>query len=351
MSGPGTVPIAAAGAVSTVFAFVLGVVVIGGGGESSVHGPPGLKTEAVPSPYRNWVDKAGQQCPQNISPAALAAQLEAESHWNPHAGSPAGAQGIAQFMPGTWPQWGHDEDGNGDGPPSNPALGSPWDPPDAIMSQGRFMCSLADTVSAYASGGGAHGDTLDLALAAYNAGPGAVLAAHGVPHNGETENYVATIRRNMAKYSLINPNPTVGGNGPRIVAAAQSQLGQPYVWGGGDLNGPTGGGFDCSGLVQYAVFQGSSGQIALDQHLADWQAHQGQPVAGPGPGTQIDPGQLQPGDVLAFAEPGSQRFHHIGIYAGGGQMIHAPDEGQPVRMTDVTSPYWTRQTWTVRRFG
>lgn len=348
---PASGPLIAVGAVSGVFSLVLGVVVLGGGDASSVQGPPGLKTEAVPSPYRHWVDKAGQQCPADVSPAALAAQLESESHWNPQAGSPAGAQGIAQFMPSTYPQWGHDEDGNGDGPSSNPALGSPWDPPDAIMAQGRYMCSLADTVRSYSAAGQAHGDPLDLALAAYNAGPGAVLSASGVPHNGETENYVATIRQRMAKYSLVNPAPTVGGMGPRIAAAAQSQLGQPYVWGGGDLNGPTGGGYDCSGLVQYAVFQGSQGHVALDQHLADWQARQGQPVTGPGPGSQIEIAALQPGDVIGFAESGSQRYHHIGIYAGGGQMIHAPDEGEPVKISAVTSPYWSKQTWTVRRFG
>lgn len=343
-------PLAAAGAVSTVFGMVMGVVILGGGSEP-IHGPPGLKAEAVPSAYRNWVDKAGQQCPQNVGPAALAAQLEAESHWNPTATSPVGATGIAQFMPSTYPQWGHDEDGNGDGPPNNRALGSPQDPPDAIMAQARYMCSLANTVTSYASAGQAHGDPLDLALAAYNAGPGAVLAAHGVPHNGETEVYVSTIRRGMAKYSLVNPAPTVGGIGPRVVEAAQSQIGKPYVWGGGDVNGPTGGGFDCSGLVQFAVFQGSGGQTALNQHLADWQARQGQPVAGPAPGSQINLGSLQPGDVIGFGEPGSARYHHIGIYVGGGQMVHAPDEGQPVKTADLTSAYWARQTWNVRRFG
>ena len=51
--------------------------------------------------------------------------------------------------------------------------------------------------------------------------------------------------------------------------AAASRLGKPYVWGGGDFYGPTGGGFDCSGLVLYAAYQASGGRIRLPHYTGD----------------------------------------------------------------------------------
>ncbi len=80
----------------------------------------------VPADYQTWVIQAGSQCGQIVAPL-IAAQLDVESSWNPNAVSPSGAQGLAQFMPGTWPSWGRDDDGNG--------RISPFDPGDAIMAK------------------------------------------------------------------------------------------------------------------------------------------------------------------------------------------------------------------------
>src|SRR5512139_2445880 len=81
-----------------------------------------LRPGSVPVGLASLVRTAGGTCA--AAPASvLAAQLEAESSWNPAARSPAGAQGIAQFMPGTWRQWGRDADGDG--------RRSPWNPADA----------------------------------------------------------------------------------------------------------------------------------------------------------------------------------------------------------------------------
>jgi cell wall-associated NlpC family hydrolase len=229
------VTLVAAGGIGVVFSLVIGLVVIGGGGSSLANAAAlGLRTGTVPAQYAQWVLKAGSLCPDTVGPAAIAAQIDAESNWNPTAVSSAGAAGIAQFMPGTWPHWAHNDDGTGNVSPFNPA--------DAIMAQGRYMCALATTVRGYLTAGRAQGAVLDLALAGYNAGPGAVLAAGGIPHNGQTEVYVARIRQLMGKYSA----PVFAGSGSTlgatIVAAAGSQIGTPYVWGGGDATGPTGGG-------------------------------------------------------------------------------------------------------------
>ena len=84
----------------------------------------------VPDQYRDLVLAAGSRCPQ-IAPSLIAAQIEVESNWNPNAKSYAGAQGISQFMPGTWASVG--EDFNKDGKINV------WDPADAIQI-GRASC-------------------------------------------------------------------------------------------------------------------------------------------------------------------------------------------------------------------
>ena len=115
----------------------------------------------------------------------LGAQVEVESGWNPKAESPAGAQGLAQFMPDTWAVWGGDLDEDGEG--------SPFDPGDALRAQARYMCHLLDTMIASGLGGDDPLALIGLALAGYNAGPGAVLAYGGVPPYAETQDYVRAV--------------------------------------------------------------------------------------------------------------------------------------------------------------
>ncbi|MGY2116586.1 peptidoglycan DD-metalloendopeptidase family protein [Nocardia gipuzkoensis] len=133
-----------------------------------------LAPGSVPEEFEPWYRRAGALCPQ-ISAALLAAQGEAESGFKPQAVSGAGAQGPAQFMPGTWSSYGADDDGNGQA--------SPFDVGDAIMSQGRYMCAIAGKVDAWIDEGKvqAPNGRTELYLAAYNAGEGAVLASGGFP--------------------------------------------------------------------------------------------------------------------------------------------------------------------------
>ena len=103
----------------------------------------------------------------NVSAALLAAQIEAESGFNPHAVSPAGAQGIAQFMPGTAASYG---------------LRDPFDPVAAIDAQAHLMSDLLRRFR-----------SVPLALAAYNAGPGEVEACGCADPYPETSAYVTRI--------------------------------------------------------------------------------------------------------------------------------------------------------------
>ncbi|MFL5818678.1 MAG: lytic transglycosylase domain-containing protein [Conexibacter sp.] len=119
----------------------------------------------VPPRFTAPIASAAQRW--NVSAALLAAQLYAESGFNPYATSPAGAQGIAQFMPGTARSLG---------------LENPFDARQAIDAQGHLMRDLLRQFG-----------SVPLALAAYNAGPGAVSGCGCIPPYPETQAYVARI--------------------------------------------------------------------------------------------------------------------------------------------------------------
>jgi Transglycosylase SLT domain/D-alanyl-D-alanine carboxypeptidase/Putative Flp pilus-assembly TadE/G-like len=104
----------------------------------------------------------------NVPMNLLAAQLYAESGFNPFARSPAGAEGIAQFMPGTAQSYGLDD---------------PFDPAAAIDAQAHLMSDLLKRFDG----------RVPLALAGYNAGPAAVERFGGIPPYPETRAYVARI--------------------------------------------------------------------------------------------------------------------------------------------------------------
>ncbi|MEV4420356.1 transglycosylase SLT domain-containing protein, partial [Patulibacter sp. NPDC049589] len=109
-----------------------------------------------------------------VSAALLAAQLKQESGFDPGARSPVGAQGIAQFMPGTARAVG---------------LRDPFDPDQAIPAQAKLMAGLLRRFG-----------SVQLALAAYNAGEGNVAPCGCVPPFAETRHYVATIIALMRGY-------------------------------------------------------------------------------------------------------------------------------------------------------
>ncbi len=129
--------------------------------------------------------------------------------------------------------------------------------------------------------------------------------------------------------SRPDTTPADSGKGELIARAALDLLGTPYRYGG---NSP--GGFDCSGLVQYAHAQAG---ITLPRTTRTQFAL-----------TRFDPPGLQVGDVLFFRIDG--RISHNGIYLGDGRFVHAPSSGKKVSISRTDNPYFRDRLAGVRRF-
>lgn len=114
--------------------------------------------------------------------------------------------------------------------------------------------------------------------------------------------------------SLLAKLPVIGeGKAAEALRYAMSKLGSPYVWGAA---GPTT--FDCSGLTMWAYKQVG---INLPHYTgSQWNA-----------GTHVSESQMQPGDLIFFYSD----LHHMGMYVGGGKMIHAPHTGDVVRIASL----------------
>jgi soluble lytic murein transglycosylase-like protein len=140
----------------------------------------------VPERFAPAISRAAQHW--NVSATLLAAQLYQESHFNPFARSGAGAAGIAQFMPATAAAYG---------------LADPYDAEQAISAQAHMMRDLLRRFGA-----------VDLALAAYNAGPARVAACGCVPPIPETLGYVAAI---LGLMRGAGDPAGLGGLGVRLV--------------------------------------------------------------------------------------------------------------------------------------
>jgi hypothetical protein len=136
----------------------------GGGGATPTASSTALPA-FVPAQYREPILRSAARW--GVPPALMAGQLMAESGFDPNAGSPAGAQGIAQFMPSTAASYG---------------LTNPYDPVAAIDAEAHLMHDLLQQFG-----------SPELALAAYNAGPAPVEACHCIPPYPETQAYVTRI--------------------------------------------------------------------------------------------------------------------------------------------------------------
>jgi soluble lytic murein transglycosylase-like protein len=148
-------------------------------------------TSGGDGPYKAEIDGAAAK--YGLDPALLRGLIRQESNFDPNAGSPAGAQGLTQLMPAT-----------------AAALGctNVHDPAQNIDAGARYLRQQLD----------AFGGDVSKALAAYNAGPGAVQRYGGVPPYAETQNYVRQVQAYADQYrsqsqSLPQPAAAIGATG------------------------------------------------------------------------------------------------------------------------------------------
>jgi soluble lytic murein transglycosylase-like protein len=133
-------------------------------------------------PYGAEITAAAKK--YGIDPALLAGLVKQESGFNPNAGSPAGARGLTQLMPATAAGLG---------------VTNVLDPAQSLEGGAKYLRAQLD----------AFGGDVTRALAAYNAGPGAVKRYGGVPPYAETQNYVRAVQANAAAYRAAGSSPSI----------------------------------------------------------------------------------------------------------------------------------------------
>jgi cell wall-associated NlpC family hydrolase len=117
--------------------------------------------------------------------------------------------------------------------------------------------------------------------------------------------------------SVPEPSP-----GIQVADLAQQYVGSPYRWGG-----VSPAGFDCTGFVMWIYSQFG---VSLPHNEAGQLAS----------GQRVSADDLEPGDVLVFANTYRAGLSHVGIYVGDGQFVHAVDEAHGVMRTALWGSYW-----------
>jgi cell wall-associated NlpC family hydrolase len=292
--------------------------------------PGTTATAPTNTQYDTLIQQAARD--QGVDPALLKGLVQAESGFNPASVSSVGAQGLTQLMPDTAKGLG---------------VTNSFDPLQNLEGGARF---LAGALKRF-------GGNEQLALAAYNAGPGAVERYGGIPPYAETQAYVPRVLGYANEYraqgfgqspattpaSTTTPGVAAAvaapsgmtltaavANAPSAAAqnaiqVASQFLGTPYHFGGAS----PATGFDCSGIAQYAYAQSG---VTLPRVAAD-QFKVGQPV---------DRTQLQPGDLVFFRDS-TGYIHHEGIYLGNDKFLHAPHTGDVVKISSLDDPYYAGQ--------
>ena len=133
------------------------------------------------TPYGAEITAAAKA--NGLDPALLAGLIKQESNFNPNAGSGAGARGLTQLMPAT---------------ASGLGVSNVLDPAQSINGGAKYLKQQLDTF----------GGDVTKALAAYNAGPGAVQRFGGVPPYSETQNYVRIVQANAASFRTAPSAPS-----------------------------------------------------------------------------------------------------------------------------------------------
>jgi soluble lytic murein transglycosylase-like protein len=145
------------------------------GAGASVATPGAPSGPGAPTPFAAEIDAAAAR--NGVDPALLRGLIKAESNFNPRAGSAAGAQGLTQLMPATARGLG---------------VTNPFDPGQSIEGGAKYLREQLDKF----------GGDPEKALAAYNAGPGAVQRYGGVPPYPETQAYVKHVLEYARGYGM-----------------------------------------------------------------------------------------------------------------------------------------------------
>jgi len=155
----------------------------------------------------------------------------------------------------------------------------------------------------------------------YRQGKSTGVAPSAAALNGNTGN------TGSSEPAPVKPNVT----GAQILAEAQKYLGTRYVYGGASPAG-----FDCSGYVYYVLKQ-----LGFSPSRT--------PAAQFNMGSPVSKENLQAGDIVYFAGTYASGISHVGIYAGNGQFIHAPNSRSVVSYSDLTTGYWAQHYYGARR--
>ena len=107
-----------------------------------------------------------------------------------------------------------------------------------------------------------------------------------------------------------------------VLDYAATFLGVPYVYGGSSPSG-----FDCSGFVYYVY---NSLGYPLSRMISGMNQS----------GVYVPKSELQPGDIIIFANTYTTGLSHVGIYVGNGQFIHAPSSGKVVSYANLNTDYY-----------
>jgi soluble lytic murein transglycosylase-like protein len=178
-SAPAPAPAAPATSFSSQLATASAAVAAPTATAATTFSAAGASQLPAGTPFGSEITAAAQR--HGLDPALLAGLVKQESGFNPNAVSPAGAQGLTQLMPGTAAGLG---------------VSDPLDPAQALEGGAKYLREQLDRFD---------GDVAR-ALAAYNAGPGAVQRYGGVPPYAETQNYVRIVQANAAELRTGAPS-------------------------------------------------------------------------------------------------------------------------------------------------
>lgn len=278
---------------------------VGGGDPSGARGLEGTEQ------WKPLMERAAQET--GVPWQVLAAIMGIETGGQNIGANGAGAMGLMQIVGDIWQQTANQYGGN---------LMDPWT---NIRTAAHILKSNYDTYGSW-----------DKAAAAYFGGGGAFNADGSFSDNADyfgtnISQYVGIFRNNMAALGYGTPSAaeyTAGGAAANpwaqnAVNNAMSAQGTPYVWGG-----ESPGGFDCSGLMQWAY-----GGKLDHARTAEQQYYATQRINGQ---------DLQAGDLIFFNTIGG--ISHVGMYIGNGQMIHAPKENDIVKIVSLDNDYWRNAT-------